>query len=90
MRDLGTHYEFLADVTAEIVLNDTPSMTYTYYQSKIKPNANISEKKLCTYAQCVDMSMKVMNYLRTTFVHYVYMMHHILLKKRFQNKKLNC
>lgn len=46
MRDLGTHYEFLADVTAEIVLNDTPSMTYTYYQSKIKPNANISEKKV--------------------------------------------
>lgn len=46
VRDLGTHYEFLADVTAEIVLNNTPSMTYTYYQSKIKPNANISEKKV--------------------------------------------
>ena len=35
--DLGTHSLFLASVTDLDVLNDTPSATYTYYQSHIKP-----------------------------------------------------
>ncbi|MCR5789536.1 MAG: flavin reductase [Lachnospiraceae bacterium] len=35
--DLGTHTLFIADVTDMEVLSDTPSATYTYYQSNIKP-----------------------------------------------------
>lgn len=46
VRDLGTHYEFLADVTAEVVLNDTPSITYSYYQENIKPKTTITNKKV--------------------------------------------
>lgn len=45
-RDLGTHYEFLADVTAEISLNNTPSITYAYYQSNIKPKTAQTQKKV--------------------------------------------
>ena len=46
VRDLGTHYEFLAEVTAEVSLNDKPSITYTYYQTNIKPKASTSQKKV--------------------------------------------
>ena len=35
--DVGTHTIFLASVTEAEVFNDTPSATYAYYQSKIKP-----------------------------------------------------
>lgn len=46
VRDLGTHYEFLADVTKEVSLNDIPSITYSYYQSNIKPKQANSNKKV--------------------------------------------
>lgn len=45
-RDLGTHYEFLAEVTAEVSLNNTPSITYAYYQSNIKPKTAKTQKKV--------------------------------------------
>ena len=35
--DLGSHTMFIADVTDTDVLNDTPSATYAYYHSNIKP-----------------------------------------------------
>lgn len=35
--DLGTHTMFIADVTEAEVLDDTPTATYDYYQSEIKP-----------------------------------------------------
>jgi len=35
--DLGTHTMFIADVTDCEILGDDPSVTYTYYQSHIKP-----------------------------------------------------
>lgn len=35
--DLGTHTLFVAEVTDMVVLNDTPSATYSYYHSNIKP-----------------------------------------------------
>ncbi len=57
--DLGTHTLFIADVTDMEVLSDTPSATYTYYQSNIKPKpqaASADEKgktvwrcKICGY-----------------------------------------
>ena len=46
VRDLGTHYEFLADVTMEVSLNTVPSITYAYYQANIKPKAPSSQKKI--------------------------------------------
>ena len=47
VRDLGTHYEFLADVTKEVSLNDIPSITYAYYQKNIKPK--VTQKKKVVY-----------------------------------------
>ena len=41
--DLGTHTMFIADVTGGEVLSDTPSATYAYYHSHIKPKPQ--EKK---------------------------------------------
>lgn len=35
--DLGSHTQFIADVTAAEVLSGVPSVTYTYYQEHIKP-----------------------------------------------------
>lgn len=35
--DAGTHTIFIADVTAEAVLDDAPSVTYAEYQENIKP-----------------------------------------------------
>ena len=46
VRDLGTHYEFLADVTKEVFLNSTPSITYAYYQANIKPKNSTQNKKV--------------------------------------------
>lgn len=36
-KDVGTHIMFICDVTADVVLNSNESITYTYYQNKIKP-----------------------------------------------------
>lgn len=44
--DLGTHIEFLADVTADVVLNSLPSITYSDYHAKIKPKPNANPKKV--------------------------------------------
>ena len=46
VRDLGTHIEFLADVTAEVILNEIPSITYAYYQANIKPKNTIPQIKV--------------------------------------------
>ncbi|MBR3629374.1 MAG: flavin reductase [Oscillospiraceae bacterium] len=35
--DLGTHTLFIAEVTEMAVIDDTPSATYAYYHSNIKP-----------------------------------------------------
>ena len=47
VRDLGTHYEFLADVTKEVSLNEIASITYAYYQKNIKPK--VTQKKKVVY-----------------------------------------
>ena len=44
--DLGTHTMFIADVTDMDILSDTPSATYTYYQSNIKPKPEDTGKKV--------------------------------------------
>ncbi len=53
--DVGTHTLFVADVTDLIVLTDTPSATYTYYQEHIKPKpeAQQGEKKGEVVWRCV-------------------------------------
>ncbi|MDR2867577.1 MAG: flavin reductase [Acholeplasmatales bacterium] len=35
--DLGTHIMFILDISEAVVLNKEPSLTYTYYQTNIKP-----------------------------------------------------
>ena len=48
--DLETHTLFLADVTDADTLSSDPSVTYTYYQSHIKPAPESSKKTgyVCT------------------------------------------
>ncbi len=50
--DFGTHIQFVADVKADVVLSDTESMTYAYYQSKIKPKPQKSNKKIYVCSVC--------------------------------------
>ena len=38
--DLGTHMLFIAEVTDARVLSDKEAMTYSYYQSSVKPKAS--------------------------------------------------
>lgn len=42
--DAGTHSLFLAEVTEAEVLNDVPSMTYSYYHSNVKPKPEAKAK----------------------------------------------
>ena len=50
--DLGSHIQFVADVKADVVLADKPSMTYAYYQSNIKPKPASSNKKIYVCSVC--------------------------------------
>lgn len=43
--DLGTHTQFVADVTAGEILSGVPSVTYAYYQSNIKPKPEAPKEK---------------------------------------------
>ncbi len=42
--DVGTHTIFIADVTDAQTLSSLPSMTYSYYHSKVKPKKQAVEK----------------------------------------------
>lgn len=48
--DLGTHGMFICEVTEARVINDAETMTYTYYQEKVKPKPQTEGKKgwVCT------------------------------------------
>ena len=43
--DLGTHLQFIADVTAGEVLSNAASVTYAYYFANIKPKAQPTKTK---------------------------------------------
>ncbi len=43
--DLGTHIQFIAEVTAGEVLSDVPSVPYAYYFANIKPKVQPTKKK---------------------------------------------
>lgn len=43
--DLGTHCLFICDVTEAYVLSDSETMTYTYYQTNVKPKPQPVKKK---------------------------------------------
>ena len=52
--DMGTHTMFVADVTDAKVLNDTESVSYSYYQKHVKPAPQAVKKtswvcKICGY-----------------------------------------
>ncbi len=53
--DLGTHTMFIADVIDGEKLNNDPSLTYAYYQDKIKPKKQATNKKgyVCTICNYV-------------------------------------
>jgi len=52
-KDLGTHTEFLAEITEAKLLSNTPSMTYQYYFDNVKPKPIKKKKgfvcKICGY-----------------------------------------
>ena len=50
-KDLGTHIQFLADVTGDYVLGNKPSITYAYYQSNLKPRP-VSKKTVYVCSVC--------------------------------------
>lgn len=50
--DLDTHTLFIASVEDMEILSDTPSTTYTYYQSHIKPAPAAAPKKGKTIWRC--------------------------------------
>ena len=43
--DLDTHGMFICSVTEARVISDRPTMTYTYYQEKVKPKPEVAGKK---------------------------------------------
>ena len=43
--DLGTHGMFICSITESRVINDTETMTYTYYQNNVKPKPKTDGKK---------------------------------------------
>ena len=52
--DVGSHITFVADVTADVVLNNNESLLYSYYLSNIKPKPGEHKKtvwvcKICGY-----------------------------------------
>ncbi len=51
--DLDTHTMFICEVTESAVLSDKPTMTYTYYQSDVKPKPQTDKKgwvcNICGY-----------------------------------------
>ncbi len=54
MIDVGTHICFVAEVTDEKVLNDKPTITYSYYHKNTKPQPQPTEKtgyrcEICGY-----------------------------------------
>ena len=48
--DLDTHGMFICEITESRVISDVPTMTYTYYQEKVKPKPQTEGKKgwVCT------------------------------------------
>lgn len=42
--DLGSHWMFLCDITEAVVLNNIETMTYSYYQSDVKPKPETEKK----------------------------------------------
>lgn len=51
--DLGTHIMFIAEIDEAEILSDKKTVTYTYYQEKIKPAPEAKKKgwvcKICGY-----------------------------------------
>ncbi len=42
--DMGSHWMFLCDITESVVLNNTETMTYSYYQKNVKPKPEAEKK----------------------------------------------
>ena len=64
--DVGTHTLFIAEVTEAEVLSDLESVTYTYYQSHIKPAPKKETKKgwRCKICGYVYEGEELLNHIR--------------------------
>ncbi|MBO5884995.1 MAG: flavin reductase, partial [Clostridia bacterium] len=50
--DVGTHLIFVADITADQVLSQTESATYSYYLNNIKPKPEKPKKRVYVCSIC--------------------------------------
>ena len=50
--DLGTHINFVADLTADVVLSNVEPMTYAYYLKNVKPKPETKNKKVYVCRIC--------------------------------------
>ena len=50
--DVGTHITFVAEVTEDVVLNETESVTYDYYLKNIKPEPEQNSKNSYVCSIC--------------------------------------
>ena len=50
--DVGTHLIFVADITADQVLSQTESVTYSYYLNNIKPKPEKPKKRVYVCSIC--------------------------------------
>ncbi len=59
--DVGTHYIFVARITDKVELSKNPTLTYSYYQSNIKPKPTVATTKktyvcrICGYEHDGDL-----------------------------------
>ena len=42
--DMTSHWMFICEITESVVLNNVPTMTYTYYQTNVKPKPDTDKK----------------------------------------------
>ena len=50
--DVGTHFTFVADVTEDVVLSETESITYSYYLKNVKPKPEPQNKNQYVCSVC--------------------------------------
>ena len=62
--DLGTHGMFICSVTEARVVSDQETMSYTYYQKKVRKDL---------YVKSADISTKAMNFRKIISAHCVNM-----------------
>lgn len=71
--DLDTHGMFICSITEARVISNVETMTYSYYQSSVKPKPGRQKARRALSARYADMFMREMSCRKTLFVHSVSM-----------------